>query len=70
MRNKNTGMTRILGRLLKKSSHELWMKETMAATDATGNPHYNGKNWRKDRNDLKNIEDMTRLTISLEQEAL
>ena len=46
-------MTGILERLLGKSAHELWIKETIAATDATGNPHCKGKNWRKDRDDFK-----------------
>lgn len=48
-----SNMTGILERLLDKSAHELWMKETIAATDATGNPYCNGKNWRKDRDDFK-----------------
>lgn len=42
-------MTEILKRLQTKSAEPLWMKETRAITDATGNPRSKGKTWRCDK---------------------
>lgn len=44
-------MTRILKRVQTRSADELWMKEELAITDATGNPRSKGKTWSGDRTD-------------------
>ena len=44
-------ITQTLERLQFTAAEDLWLKETMAATDGTGNPHSRGKNWRNDRLD-------------------
>jgi hypothetical protein len=42
-------LTPTLERLQKSSALELWMKERIAAADATGNPRSKGKTWSNDR---------------------
>lgn len=44
-------ITLTLERLQMAAAKTLWLKETMAATDGTGNPHSRGKTWRNDRLD-------------------
>ena len=45
------GITITLERLQFAAASNLWLKEAMAATDGTGNPHSRGKTWRNDRLD-------------------
>lgn len=40
-----------LKRLQWMSARPLWLREDAAAIDATGNPHSNGGNWRRDKTD-------------------
>lgn len=47
------GMTSTLQRLQFASAYACWLKETMAATDGTGNPHTGGKAWSNDRLDAR-----------------
>lgn len=44
-------ITQTLQRLQFASASELWLREKMAATDGTGNPHSRGKTWSNDRLD-------------------